>query len=274
MKLTDIVIHRWLDIPYTLHVRIRPPIGSGKTPTILLLHGIGTSGEAWQSVIEKLPPEYRIVTLDLLGFGNSPSPSWATYDAKRQARAVVATYLRLGIRGRIILVGHSLGALVAVEIAKRYPLLVRSLVLCSPPFYKVDEQKRRLLPGSDELLREMYRLAKKHPEQFIKISRLAVKVGLVNKSYRLTLDSAPTYMNALEATIINQTSLNDASRLKIPIHILYGTFDPIVVKRNLRFLAGSNPEVTVTPVLASHEIMGPFVKAATAAITEAAERKR
>jgi len=223
-------------------------------------------------VVDMLPKNYRIITIDLLGFGKSPQPAWATYDARRQARAVVATYLRLRIRGRVIIVGHSLGALVAVEIARRYPLLVKSLVLCSPPFYKVDEKKRRLLPGSDQIRQDMYRLAKKHPEQFIAISKLAVKLGLVNKSFNLTRDNADTYMNALEATIINQTSLQDATKLTLPIHIIYGRLDPIVVVKNLRYLAKTNKNVSLSAVIAAHEVKGPFVKELVNTIPEAVDR--
>src|SRR5688500_11433144 len=104
----DKVIHRWLGLPYTLHVRVdhRPKKARA---TVLFLHGIGNSGAAWNDVINKLPDDVRFVTIDLLGFGNSKQPVWATYDAKIQARAILATYLKLRIRGRVIIVGHSLG---------------------------------------------------------------------------------------------------------------------------------------------------------------------
>lgn len=272
MTLKETVLHRWLALPYVLHATIRQPVNPHHAPTILFLHGIGNTGEAWRDVIEKLPDTYRIVTIDLLGFGRSPQPEWMNYDAKQQARAVIATYLRLRLSGRITLVGHSLGSLVAVEITKRYPLLVKSLILCSPPFYKVDEKKRRLLPSSDKLINDMYRLAKKHPHQFIKASNIAVKLGLVNTSYSLTRDNAAVYMNALEATIINQTSLQDAMTIDVPIHVVYGRLDPIVVVKNLRLLAKTNKNVTLSAVLAAHEVKGPFIKAATQVIAHAVEK--
>ncbi|HMH69999.1 MAG TPA: alpha/beta hydrolase [Candidatus Saccharimonadales bacterium] len=272
MTLAETILRKWLTIPYPLHTTVQRS-ALKKAPTVLFLHGIGNSGEAWHDVIEKLPKEYHIITIDLLGFGKSPKPSWMTYDARQQARAVMATYLRLRVRGRVVIVGHSLGALVAVEIARRYPLLVRSLVLCSPPFYKIDETKRRLLPSSDQLLQDMYRLASKHPEQFVKISAMAVKLGITNKSFSLTRDSAAVYMNALEATVINQTSLKDAAKLAVPVRILHGRFDPVVVLKNLRFLANTNPQVTVKSILASHEVTGLYVDAVVKEIIETIGKK-
>lgn len=266
----DRLIHKWLHVPYALNVhtdhRTKRP-----RATILLIHGIGNSGAAWDDVVANLPHDLRIVSIDLLGFGASPRPSWALYSVATQARSVMATFLKLRLHGQVIIVGHSLGALVAVEIARRYPLLVRSLVLFCPPFYR-QEATASPLPSSDEMLKDIYRVAKHHPGETVKIAGLAAKLGLLNKAFNLTEQSAPIYMNALEASIINQTSLRDALALKVPTHILYGRLDPVVLPRNLRYLAKHNPHVTLTPVLASHEVTGPFIKPATQAIRQAAEK--
>jgi pimeloyl-ACP methyl ester carboxylesterase len=184
----------------------------------------------------------------------------------------MATFLKLRLRGQIIVVGHSLGSLVAVEIAKRYPLLVRSLVLFSPPFYKIDVS-RLSKPSFDKALKEIYTLAQKHPGQFLRISSLAVKLGLTNKSFSLTEDEAPLFMNALEASIVNQTSLDDAAKLRVPIHILYGRLDPVVIGKNIRSLAKTNQNIKASSVLAAHEVKGRFTTPAIKAIVDAIEQK-
>jgi pimeloyl-ACP methyl ester carboxylesterase len=255
--IADYLLHRFLKMPYRLHATIRTP-NRRRAPTLLFLHGIGSNGDAWREVIDKLPSDYRIVSIDLLGFGRSPKPTWAQYDVKRQARAVMLTYLHLRIKGRVVVVGHSLGALVAVELAKRYPLIIASLILCSPPFYNMDERISRI-PDADTLLRELYRVIGRHPTQFVKASGLAVRLGLINRAFSLTDENASTYMNALEASIINQTSLADARAIKQPVKIIYGRLDPVIVTKNLRLLAKENSNVTLIPILASHDIMGPFI---------------
>ena len=253
-------------LPYALHVRHnqRPSKPRG---TVLFIHGIGNTGDAWSEVTKQLPADIRVITIDLLGFGDSPSPAWAIYNAKTQARSVLATLLKLRLTGPIVVVGHSLGALVAVEMARRYPLLVRSLILCSPPFYQTDEVKT-LLPNTDKLLRRLYASVRNHPDQFIKLSTFAMKYNLINKSFSVTLDNIDVYMAALEAMIINQTSFNDAQKLRVPIKIIKGTLDPFVVGKNLRLVAKNNDNIELKTILAGHEIRGLFVPAVVKAIRE------
>jgi pimeloyl-ACP methyl ester carboxylesterase len=244
------LIHRWLRIPYTLHSAVISP----KKPvaTVVFIHGIGNSSESWNEVIEALPDNVKVISVDLLGFGKSPRPSWATYNAFTQARSVVRTLLGLSLRGRVILVGHSLGALVAVETAQRYPVLVKSLILCSPPFYDAESSG---LIKSDQLLTKLYRRIQAHPEEFVKLSALAMKYKLTNRAFNVTDENVDTYMHTLEAAIINQTSLDDAIRLKKPMTIFHGALDPLVIKRNLKQLVAVNPRAhLITLKTSSHEV--------------------
>lgn len=266
----DTLTHKWLRVPYSLHATIDQRVKKPRA-TVLFIHGIGNSGEAWTDVIAALPKDVRLVSIDLLGFGKSQRPSWAIYSARTQARAVLATYFKLRISGQVIIVGHSLGALVAVEITKRYPLLVKSLVLCSPPFYREDPVKKRMLPSGDKILTTLYKFIRDNPDDFIKISQVAMRLGLVNKSFSLNRDSAPMYMNALESSIINQTSLSDAIKIKAPAHIIYGRLDPVVIYKNLRYVANHNPNVKLSTVLAGHEVQGLLLNAAIRAVTDAIE---
>lgn len=267
----DSIIHRWLKVPYALNVRHnqRP-----KKPraTVLFIHGIGNSGEAWKQVTRRLPDDVRIITIDLLGFGDSPRPSWAMYNAKTQASSVLATLFKLRLRGQVIIVGHSLGALVAVEMARRYPLLVRSLILCSPPFYQVDDVKT-LLPRTDKVLRKLYESVRENPEQFLKLSAFAMRYKLINDSFNVTAENVDSYMAALEAMIINQTSLRDVQRLRMPIAIIRGTLDPFVIAKNLKQIARSKSNVQLKTVAAGHEVKGLFVSAVVNTVNEALSLK-
>lgn len=266
----DVLLHKWLRIPYALHVHVNKKVRRPRA-TALFLHGIGNTGESWHNVIKDLPDDIRIVVIDLLGFGKSPRPDWAIYNAKTQARSVIATFLKLNIMQPVIIVGHSLGGLVAVEVAHRYPLIVRSLILCSPPFYKANQQKK-LLPSYDALLKELYGLVKRYPQQFLTISQLAMKLGLVDRSYSVTSETVPVYINTLTASIINQTTLDDALKLTVPTRIIYGQFDPLVVFANFKWLARHNPHVTTKSVLAGHEMLGSYIPAIRKEIENASQK--
>lgn len=266
------ITHRWLKIPYTLHVGMRHRAKKPRA-TVLFIHGIGTSSAAWTEVINELPDDLNVISIDLLGFGKSPRPAWAVYNAKTQARSVIATLVKLRLDSRLIIVGHSLGALVAVEVARRYPLIVKSLVLCSPPFYN-ERATRRILPNSERFLRRLYRMAQKHPDQVIKVSGIAHRYGLINKTFDLNNENVASYMSALEATIVNQTSLTDAKKLKKPMTILHGVFDPVVIRRNLRELEKANKRVKLKMILAGHEVQGRYVQSTVKTVKAAAERPK
>jgi pimeloyl-ACP methyl ester carboxylesterase len=262
----DTLLHKYLRIPYALHVHVvRKPRQA--RATVLFLHGIGTSGAAWDDVVKGLPKDVAVIAVDLLGFGKSPSPEWAKYSAATQARSLIATLLKLNIRQRLIIVGHSMGALVAVETAKRYPVIVKSLILCSPPFY--EDIEKRFLPNRDRTLKSVYKLAKNHPEQFAAVAALTVKYKLVEKTVNVTAENVTAYMAALESSIINQTSLHDAQHLHKAMHILHGALDPVVIKKNLDAIVKANPRAELTVVyLAGHSLVGPYITALTKKIKE------
>ena len=272
--------HRYLHIPYTLHVyEFRSP----KHPkaTFVLIHGIGNTLHSWDEVVAKMPRNVRVIGIDLLGFGKSPQPHWPAYDVKTQARSVGATLVRLKLTQQPIIVGHSLGALVAVELAKRYPFIPNRLVLCGPPFYKINDSDNSKdsdvyrVNGSgvsrftaDTALRSLYKTATRHPEQLVHLSPLLVKMGLANKSLSITDANIASYISALETSIINQTSLTDVATLKLPVTIIYGIFDPVVVSKHITQLSKSNDNIVTIRVPYAHEIIGGYVDELSAYLTK------
>ena len=263
----DTLFHRWLLIPYSLNVHYNYVVSKPRA-TVVFVHGIGNSGASWDEVIKKLPKDIRVITIDLLGFGKSKKPSWAIYNAHTQVRSLVATYRRLGLRGPVLLVGHSMGSLVSIELAKHYPRIVSALVLCSPPLYQPDLEVVKLFPGMDMLLKDLYRRINNYPNQVVAISKLAMRYGLINKGFSVTDENIHSYMAALEASIINQTSIEDAKKLKLPTRIIYGTLDPVVIIKNLKEVEKANDNVRVKSVIAGHEVKGRQVNAVLKAIDE------
>lgn len=255
----SVFIHRTLRVPYGLHWY---EFQSPKRPkaTYVFIHGIGNTLHAWDNVAAGLPANVRVIGIDLLGFGKSPKPTWAIYNAKTQARSVVMTLLGLRMSHQPVLVGHSLGALVSVEIAKRYPLLARQLILCSPPFYKPKALDGKRTSSIDDMLRTLYETARKHPEQLQYFSQMAVKVGLANKALTINDTTIASYTAALESSIINQTALSDVNKLNLPITIFYGLFDPVVIRKHIITLAQDKPNISLIRVNAAHEILGNYAK--------------
>lgn len=101
---------------------------AGRGPDIVFIHGWGASGRMWLRAMHTLRREYRTWALDLPGHGASQG-NWPGIEGT--ADSIAAFCQQKGIQGAIF-VGHSMGARVTFDIARRYPQLVERIVAVSP----------------------------------------------------------------------------------------------------------------------------------------------
>lgn len=252
----DMPILSNLDIPKKLHTVVhRKPTGSA--PTVVLLHGIGSSANMWHKIETKLPEELGVISLDLLGFGDSPKPRKASYNVRLQARSVAYTLIRLGLNQKVIIIGHSMGALIAIEIAKRYSRFVRALILVSPPIYR-DAAEGRSILRPEELLKRAYakssQVVERYPEKAIRIASRAAASRFVPGAFSLTEPTLKPYIKAMQASIINQSAYRDLARLQLPVRLIYGSLDPFVVSGNIKQLVKHNTHLSSQRILAFHDV--------------------
>lgn len=260
-QLLDHVWHKWLKKPYTLHKAT--DIGSG-TP-VVLLHGVGSSAYVWRHVEAGLRNEQcRVLTYDLLGFGKSPKPDWIAYSIDDHARAVIRRLKSQQITKPVVLVGHSMGCLVAVHIAKLEPKLVKQLVLYEMPLYIGLPEKRAYT-----YRRDLYFLIYSHimeSPQLALSTRQSVR-NLVAKFSGFEISEATwlPFVRSLQNTIISQTTLNDIRQLSIPMDVIYGSLDMLVIRGTPKKVFGPEakhvkthtiPEIHHVSVRASKFLVG------------------
>ena len=92
--------------------------GAADQPAILLIHGFPTSSWDWQGLWEGLRRDYRLITLDMLGFGFSDKPKRRDYSIHLQADLVEAVLSELGVQ-RYHVLAHDYGDTVAQELLAR-----------------------------------------------------------------------------------------------------------------------------------------------------------
>lgn len=100
----------------------------GPGRTVVLVHGLGASTVLWDAVVSRLPAELRLIAVDLRGCGASRETEPAVLTPALWARDLRAVLVSLGATDAV-LVGHSLGAAVALEHALQWPEAVAGLVL-------------------------------------------------------------------------------------------------------------------------------------------------
>ena len=100
---------------------------SGAGHSLLFLHGTGCDSSDWKSIIEQLPCHQRYITLDFRGHGQSSVPT-ESFTLANLADDVLHLVNAIGIQ-KVILVGHSLGGMVAMEAAKHSPCITGLVLL-------------------------------------------------------------------------------------------------------------------------------------------------
>ena len=105
-------------------------VESGEGPVLVLIHGLGAYTFSFRKVIPELARRFRVIALDLKGFGYSERPPHGDYSLTEQARLVWKALGQLGVsRGAVL--GHSMGGAVAMRLALAHPEMVERLVLAA-----------------------------------------------------------------------------------------------------------------------------------------------
>ncbi len=223
-------------------------------PTVVLLHGIAASGDDWRKVLPYLEQDYRCVTIDLLGFGSSPKPQWLGYNMDDHMRALYHTMNKLRLGSRFILIGHSLGSLLAARYATEHQANLSRLLLLSPPVYPplrdIKSKAARKLTG---LLLNIYRFLHDDPRINPETFKRLMYVAPLPRSIVRNPQTWLPFMRTLKECIEKQSILSDVRALQLPIDVFYGSLDQVVVSSNVELLA-RNKHVHLYSFLNTHDL--------------------
>ncbi len=107
-------------------------LSAGEGTPLICIHGLGGTKASFLPTVSALAPQgFRVVCVDLPGFGDSHKPRSGSYDAPWFAAALMELLDELGIE-RAHLAGNSMGGRIAIETGLLYPDRVEKLVLLSP----------------------------------------------------------------------------------------------------------------------------------------------
>ena len=209
---------------------------SGKPKlTVILIHGIAADSSSFSRAIEYLEksPEMRdirFVAFDLLGSGVSPTSDMLEYDFKEQLEALNNSIKKLNIENPVVLVGHSMGTMIATRYADKHRGLVRELILISPPIYRPKDIQSPLFKKAMEGFREV-------------IKRANSKI-LEQKSFN----------NELKYIVADLENYDYLVNTTKPTTIVYGKMDEIIAPFNIPKVLESNPKIIAIKTNGSHGI--------------------
>jgi len=238
MHLFDSLWHRLFKRPYNL-ARI---VDQGDGPTVVLLHGIGRSAGVWRHVVKQLAAKNscRVVAYDLLGFGASPKPDWPDYNIDDHATSVIASIQKLRPKQPSVLVGHSMGCLVAVRVARLRPDLVKQLVLYEMPLYDGLPNKRSYKARSALYYKLFQEITRLQPTFNPDTARLAERLAKRLVGAEINAQTWQPFVKSLQHTIMEQTAAADIKLLQMPMDVIYGSRDMLVIRGKARHIFGTD----------------------------------
>jgi len=196
----------------------------GEGSVLVLLHGIESSSSYWNGLVPLLSEKHRVITIDLLGFGKSPKPHNIAYSLDDQVMWLERTLAPLGIK-KFKLLGHSLGALVAMAYAAKYSKDITKLYLVSPVIFNASEDHNNILI-------KKFTYIENFSDTGYLVSTISKTVGM-----KKIAKFIPTIRSATNA-VKNQNSLELAKQIKdLDTTIIYGEKDPLVDEWQLHAVA-------------------------------------
>ena len=220
--------------------------GSSKNAIpILFLHGFGSSLQTWETWAQAISDEYRVISVDLPGFGLTGEDPSGIYTDQRSVEVLEAFLKALKIP-KVVLVGNSMGGKIAWQFTARYPNQVSKLVLISPDGYAspgMEYGKKPEVPAIADLYR--YFFSKTFLAMNLKPAYAdpnTLNDALVNRYYDLML--APGVRGAILARM-QQTVLQDPvpslASIQVPTLLIWGEKDAFIP------ISNSNDYLKVMP---------------------------
>ncbi|MDB5166693.1 MAG: alpha/beta hydrolase [Candidatus Saccharibacteria bacterium] len=238
--------HGRLRRPFGLHVSIRTEEG---TP-LLLLHGLGSGGLAWQGLVRQTGSRWQVVAPDLLGFGRSPQPDFIDYTVDDHAKAVAKVIRQTYGRKRITVMAHSMGCLVAIRLSQMRGVKIDRLILYEPPLLSVAEARRlKRLPR----YKDLYRRAAENPQVLMTFSKLLARV-ISETPFNVSSDNWLPNERSLRNTILRQDAIEVLENIRIRTDIAYGRFDFIVDSKSARRKLKKNPFIHFHQINDTHGV--------------------
>ena len=221
----------------------------GRGVPLVLLHGIGSDARSWEAMMAQLPDSIDVLAWWTPGYGDSTPVTTATPEAYADRLAALLDALDMR---RVVLAGHSLGALFAGAFAVSHPDRVKALALLSPAL------GYRMTPGNalpEGVQARMDELAALGPEAFAakRAARLlhapedhpAILAGVQRAMAAVNQAGYAQACHALGAGDLPA----DARRLALPATILVGAEDVVTPPANAMALYEAAPSGSTIEIL-------------------------
>jgi 3-oxoadipate enol-lactonase len=251
-------VTRLVELPGRGVTRVWECVGPPGAPVLMLIHGVTVTAELnWGEVFPPLSRHFRVIAMDLRGHGDGIPVGWR-FRLEDCADDVAALAEVLAI-GRFVVVGYSMGGMIAQLVARRHAPMVSGLVLCSTARNVLGSPAERLaalaLPSAAAAIR-WNPLLQPVSAEILGLTLLGPIGDPATAAWaRAQLRRTPlgTALSAVQA-VCEFTSHAWISQVDVPTAVVITTQDHIVPPGRQRKLAAAIPGASVHEVNADHAV--------------------
>lgn len=204
--------------------------GEGETD-LVLLHGWGLNAEVWQGIVPRLRSHFRLHLADLPGYGRSQG--FGPLSLAEMAQQLVSS-----LPSRALLLGWSLGGLVATELALQLPQQIKGLIsVASSPCFTASGDWPGIRPETLEgFQQQLSNNFQRTVERFLALQTLGTETARQDarllKEVVLSQPIPPVEVLEGGLAILRQADLRaQLPQLNLPLLRLYGSLDGLVPRR-------------------------------------------
>jgi pimeloyl-ACP methyl ester carboxylesterase len=229
----------------------------GEGPDVLFVHGWASSGRMWQAAMRALADRYRCWAVDLVGFGDSDKPANGWYALPNYTATLHQFAETVGLRQAHV-VGHSMGGMIALDLAAAYPALVRRLAVINPAVTgriefplppRLDIRPRYpLLALASRAWPAAAGFALRYP-----VSAWTAFRGLLRRWEDWAKPTADSALGGIQA-ILDYDTTPLLPRILAPTLVMIGEHDPTISPSEGRLAAERIPNARLEVLPAGHQI--------------------
>lgn len=204
--------------------------------TVIFLHGIASSSSAFKNTISYLSgtpslKDVRFITFDLLGAGKSYGSDKLEYSLSEQLEALSNSIAKLKLTTPLVLVGHSMGSLIALNYADTFKKSVKKLILVSPPLYTKKDIEHPAFKEGVKL--------------FEKVVGSRHKGSTDGKQFKASMNNI----------VITDKNYKTLGKITTDTYILYGNQDQFISSYNIPKVAKENEKrITIIKTIGAHQM--------------------
>ena len=228
---------------------------------IVLIHGAFTSSHLWRELLPRLPKGHRVLVLDLLGHGRSDRHAGRLMTVAGHAERLLGLLNELAVTSAC-LVGHGIGAAVALRLAHNCPDRVTKLALVNPSFLATNPQEVRI-PGALRRLAAFVPFWKRLPGDWLAsalhtamlrgyaqrdVGAHSLDVYLKPFRTREGRDSACAQLLALRASVGDTVDALAPAALAAATAVVFGAEDPFLQPQRVARVLHALEVATADPI--------------------------